>query len=56
MANSKPTIAARVKKRHRDWIEREAERRDRSKGYIIRELLEDAIGRIKQDDCGAVPA
>ena len=43
MANSKPTLASRVPEWMYEWIETEAERRDRKKAYIVRELLEDAI-------------
>lgn len=45
MANSKPTVAARVPQRVREWISNEAERRDRKMSYVIEELLEEGIER-----------
>jgi predicted DNA-binding protein len=57
MGNSKPTLATRVSEWVYEWIETEAERRDRKKAYIVRELLEEGIERREQEhEDDAVPA
>ena len=56
MGNSKPTLASRVSEWVYEWIETEAERRDRKKAYIVRELLEEGIERREQEREEAVPA
>jgi predicted DNA-binding protein len=57
MANSKPTLASRVPAWMYEWVEIEAERRDRKKAYIMRELLEEGIERRERDrEEKAVPA
>jgi len=45
MANSKETVGSRVEAEKREWIEREAERRDRSISYIVNELITEGIER-----------
>lgn len=58
MGNPNPMVGARVDPDIRDWIEQEAERRDRKKAYIVRELLEEGIERREGDgeEPEAVPA
>ena len=57
MANSKPTLSSRVPKWVYEWVQIEADRRDRKKAYIIRELLEEAIERRdREHEEEAVPA
>jgi len=49
MGNTKPMIGGRVDPETREWIEREAERRDRTMSYIVDELLRESIERREQD-------
>jgi len=58
MANSKQTVGGRVEPEKRAWIEREAERRDRSISYIVNELITESIERREEDgeEPEAVPA
>jgi len=49
MANSKKTVGSRVEPEKREWIEREAERRDRSMSYIVNELITEAIERREEE-------
>jgi predicted DNA-binding protein len=57
MANSKETVGGRVEPEKREWIEREAEQRDRSISYIVNELITEGIERREQDRQGdTVPA
>jgi len=57
MGNSKPTIASRVPEWVYEWVDTEAERRDRKKAYIMRELLEEGIERRERKrEEEAVPA
>lgn len=45
MANTKQTVGGRVEPEKREWIEREAEQRDRSISYIVNELITEGIER-----------
>ena len=57
MPNRKQTVGGRVEPEKRDWIEREAQKRDRSISYIVNELITESIERREQDrEDEAVPA
>ena len=58
MANTKPMVGGRVEPEAREWIEREAERRDRSMSYIVNELITEGIERREEDgeEPEAIPA
>jgi len=49
MPNRKETIGGRVEPEKREWIEREAEKRDRSMSYIVNELITEGIERREKD-------
>lgn len=57
MPSRKQTVGGRVEPEKREWIEREAKRRDRSISYIVNELITEGIERREQaDEEEAVPA
>ena len=49
MANRKQTVGGRVEPEKRAWIEREAEKRDRSISYIVNELITESIERHERE-------
>jgi len=55
MGNTKPMIGGRVDPETREWIEREAEQRDRSISYIVDELLTESIERRERQDGDGKP-
>lgn len=57
MGNPKVTLSGRVDTEIREWIEREAEKRDRTKSYVFEEKLRKAK-RYEEalDDRKKVPA
>jgi hypothetical protein len=56
MPKRKQTVGGRVEPKKREWIEREAEKRDRSISYIVNELITESIKRREQEREEAVPA
>jgi hypothetical protein len=57
MPKRKQTVGGRVEPKKRKWIEREAEKRDRSISYIVNELITESIERRERDrEEEAVPA
>jgi len=57
MPKRKQTVGGRVEPKKRQWIEREAEDRDRSISYIVNELITESIERREQEhEDEAVPA
>jgi len=57
MGNSKPMVGARVDPDLKQWIEKEAKRRDRPKAYTVRELLESGKeSRERESSEEALPA
>jgi len=45
----KQTVGGRVEPKKREWIEREAEKRDRSISYIVNELITESIKRRERE-------
>jgi len=57
MPNRKQTVGGRVEPKKREWIEREAEERDRTISYIVNELITESIERRERDrEEEAIPA
>jgi predicted DNA-binding protein len=44
------SVVSRVESEKREWIEREAQRRDRSISYVVRELITEGIERRESSD------